>query len=210
MTKIDNLFTINTFGLSANQEFEQLPKMFGKCLFGNTNRCRDKSGIKKAPKAHYNPAIADTISKYAKENLNKSGKLCLDDSGFIFVDVQNEYIYDLHNLLNDKKLAYPPYFSNSWSGGAHISVVLPGECNTLCHKALGVSREISFEITGCYSVEPENLSNIDMAWFLTINSPVLERIRVALGLTPKIDDREFHITFSVKNRFLDLTDILMK
>jgi len=184
---------------------ENLPKSFGKCL-GLTKNL----GIKKIKSKRNLLTIephAEKILSYAKESLPQKGILKIDSSGFIFVDLPNAYIFDLYNLLQKKEADPPPYFGANKTG-AHISVALSSEVKSMTH-ILHLNEEIDFTITGCYRIEPDNLEDISNVWFLSVESSTLETIRKNLGLSSKILNHEFHITFAMQKRFMTLNDVLV-
>lgn len=184
-----------------------LPNVFGKCL-GLENK--DLASIqihspKIIPQKELN---ATEILDYANENLPLYGRLRVDERGFTYLDIENEYIYELLPFLETAGATNPPYFDAIYSAGAHVSVILASEI----HPPLNLEEfeeDIPFTITGCYSVEPENWLEMETIWFLTIDAPKLSMIRTNLGLSPKIQDHEFHITIAVKKRFLSIHEILM-
>lgn len=183
-----------------------LPNRFGKCL-GLESIDFETIQIrtpKRIPEKEINEAL---ILAYANENLPLSGKLTMDDRGFIYLDIPDEYIYDLLPYLETPGSTNPPYFDNLYKAGAHISVVLASE-NPSTIQPKEIEEEIPFTLTGCYFVEPENWFEMETIWFITIEAPKLSEIRTGLNLSPKIQGHEFHITFAVKKRFLSIHDIL--
>ncbi len=190
---------------SNNQE-GSLPDVFGKCLGmeGVNPQTIHIRSSKNTPKK--DPRESEIIS-YATANLPLSGKLKANDRGFVYLDIADSYIYELSHFLETPGVAIPPYFDTIYGSGAHITVAL----NTEAHSEPlpeDLDEEIPFTITGCYFVEPENWPDMESVWFLTISAPRLSEIRINLGLPPKIEDHEFHITFAVKPRFLSIHDIL--
>lgn len=185
----------------------KLPKLFGKCL-----NIRVDTGIKRITLPITPPqeeAKGRELIAYAEANLPQYGKLKVDANGYIYLDLPDDYIFELYTLLGRKEADPPPYFEKPMTYGAHVSVVLATEKRPILHLP-ELEKEIPFTITGCYSAEPENWEEIVRVWFLTINAPLLETIRTKLGLSPKIGDHEFHITFAVQKRYLKLTDVLVE
>ena len=182
-----------------------LPCVFGRCL---GVECIDPQTINiKTPKKipQKEPQELEILT-YATKNLPLSGKLASDDRGFVYLDISNAYIYELISLLKTPTVTKPPYFDTLYKKGAHITVIPTSETPTSIPSTL-FTEEIPFTLTGCYFVEPENWLDIETVWFLTIEAPRLSEIRTSLGLLPKIDNHEFHITFAVKKRFLSIHDI---
>ncbi len=195
--------------IAHNQQSEEkahLPNIFGKCL---GLEVVDPLSIqihssKIIPQKEANEA---EILDYANENLPLFGKLKTDERGFTYLDLENEYIYELLPFLETTGVTNPPYFDGIYSNGAHISVILASEAHSSVSSE-EFEEEIPFTITGCYSVEPENWPQMETIWFLTIDAPKLSEIRTKFGLTPKIQDHEFHITIAVKKRFISIHEIL--
>jgi hypothetical protein len=195
--------------INNNQSIEEkdiLPRIFGKCIgLEQTDPSLIQiSSWQKNPQRELNEA---EIIDYAIENLPLYGNLTIDDRGFIYLDIVNEYIYELLPFLETPGVQPPPYFDGVYHGGAHISVALISEK----YSSFDIQRyqeEIPFLITGCYFVEPQNWTDIETLWFLTVDSPRLSEIRQELGLSPKIAGGEFHITIGVKKRFLSIHEIL--
>ncbi len=183
-----------------------LPNLFGKCLgIGNKDPLSIQIKSHKCiPQKELNEF---EIIDYANENLPLSGKLTTDARGFTYLAIENEYIYELLPFLETFGATNPPYFNAIYDAGAHISVILASEN----HSPIDLEKiedDIPFTITGCYFVEPENWVEMEIIWFLTVDSPRLSEIRTSLGLSPKIEGHEFHITFAVKKRFISIHEIL--
>ncbi len=188
-----------------NIELDSLPTTFGKCLgLHNSNPLQiDIRSEKKIPQREKNEG---EILNYISENLPLYGTLKVDDRGFSYLDLENEYIYELLPFLETPGLSPPPYFSGVFTSGAHISLILNSELESPIN--LEKFREdLSFSVTGCYYVEPENWHDIETLWYLTVDSPELSEIRTGLGLAPTILGKQFYITFAVKKRFLSIHEI---
>ncbi len=194
---------------SNNQQIDKintLPNTFGKCLgLEKTDPLAIKiRSPKRIPTQETNEI---EILEYVSEALPLYGKLKVDDKGFVYLDLVNEYIYELLPFLETPGATTPPYFEANYNAGAHVSVILASEEHTPLNPDL-FEEEIPFELTGCYFVEPENWLEMETVWFLTIDAPRLSEIRTTLGLSPKILDHEFHITIAVKKRFISIHEIL--
>jgi hypothetical protein len=101
----------------------------------------------------------------------------------------------------------PPYFDGLFKAGAHISVIVPEE-NKMKFNLEDLGREIEFFVTGCYSISPKNWIDIEKVWFLTIEAPELIEIRQKNGLPDFLFNQQYHITISVRKRFLNIHEIL--
>jgi hypothetical protein len=191
---------------NQNVEIDLLPTSFGKCLGlqNSDSKQIDIRSDKKIPKREKNEA---EIIDYISDNLPLYGKLKSDKRGFTYLDLENEYIYELLPFLETPGLAPPPYFSGIFTSGAHITAILNSELHTPLNLE-NFREEIPFSVTGCYFVEPENWHDIETLWYLTVDSPELSQIRNSLGLSSTIDNKHFYITFAVKKRFLSIHEIL--
>jgi len=182
-----------------------LPTTFGKCLGENLNSEHKGKQIPSRPPCN-DPRSKDLID-YVCQNIPLTGTIKMDSRGYIYLKLSDSYIIDIYSYLNQKQIDMPPYFDQQKPFGAHISVVLPQEERQRIVPE-EIDCDIEFEITGSYFAEPENWYEMKYVWFLTIKSPSLESLRTKLGLSSKINDEEFYITFAVQKRFLTLTDVL--
>ncbi len=183
-----------------------LPSRFGKCLNFPSSNHRDLKIKETHPLPKKEPK-GDELVSYVLENLKLKGKLTLDSRGFFYVDLDDRYIYELFDRLNETGAEIPPYFFPG-GYGAHISVALSSESFQREQATSLLGTEISFTITDCYFVKPEGWEGIKRVWFLTIEAPDLSNIRKELGLSAKIHDHEFHITFAIEKDFLSLDDFI--
>lgn len=175
------------------------PQVFGKCL-----------GLKgkesnKTPSVFIEPK-SEIILSYARKLLPSYGILDMDQVGYVFLKLPDEYIFDLYNLLQKKELDPIPYFDHR-NIGAHITVALSHEKKSLAFPTM-LNQSIDFTITGCYFTEPRNWEDAKYIWFLTVESLGLKAVRTELGLTPQISGQEFHITFAMQKRFMSFSDVL--
>lgn len=130
--------------------------------------------------------------QYANTHLSHKGTLMAKRDGFIYLKVDESYIYTLFPLLHLKEKGFkiPPYFRGPNSPGAHISViysdehVIPKELGSVFH----------FEPV---KIELVHTSNATYA-ILQVHSPELEALRRKYGLSPKLHGHEFHISLAKK------------
>ena len=186
--------------LSDSEKTIISPQIFHKCL-GSTLSLSEE-----IHEAYIEPRFEEILA-YSGNNLPHEGTLSLDDRGYFFLSVVNSYIFDLCLLLNRKEIDLPPYFLGNFKAGAHITVALPQEKKSL-YKLPEIGESIPFSITGCFYTRPQNLSSTKKVWFLTIDSPEIEKIRVKMGLSPLPLDQNLHITFAEEKQFLSLEDFL--
>lgn len=139
------------------------------------------------------------IIEYVNLHFSLSGMLKQDERGFLYIDLPDDFIYELYPLIHADGIDLSPYFGDGLVG-AHISVILAKEAkeNQLIGEISELGRDIEFSITGCYSVQPDGWKGIERVWFLTIDCPELESLRQKYGLSPKISGHDYHITLAVK------------
>lgn len=136
------------------------------------------------------------ILNYIQTNLPHSGIL-KQAEGFVYVDLDDEYIHKLVTFIHADGFEKPPYFGNSEVVGAHITVIYPDEMTKYgigeieeCGKA------IHFDPKNCQVVKPPNWEEIEEVYFIVVESPELDRFRVKYGLPKR--EYDFHITIGVK------------
>lgn len=183
-----------------------IPTSFGKCL-NNIPADNQEIAIKTS---HVGPKCEEKaleLIQHANQHFQMKGTLSLDDRGFLYVDLPDHYVYELFEMLSSSKAELPPYFVGEFMAGAHISVATAKEeFNKAAIAQLG--QEITFTITGAFHVSPKNWIGVDRVHVLTIDAPELVEIRRSLGLSDKIMDNEFHITYAIEKEFLKLDDLL--
>lgn len=135
-------------------------------------------------------AWAETLA-YAEKHLPKSGTLVQQSDGFAYIKVDDRYIFELFPRLLAEGFEKPPYFRRKDSPGAHISVFYENE-----HiKAKEVGQNFNFKLIRIVEVKPnKNTSYI----VLQVEATDLEKLRKGYGLTPKLNNHEFHISLAKK------------
>ncbi len=139
---------------------------------------------------------------YAKQQLPRNGVLQKTAGGLLYLKVTDRYIYELLPLL-PKVLSPPPYFGPGLIG-AHISIIEPSEINWSKPPTLpALGTRYNFDLGYFAWAVPNKLYNQQLekaskAYFLTVTSPGLEKIRTDAGLTPKFNGHDLHITIGVQ------------
>ena len=143
-------------------------------------------------------AFCPEILSYIKQELTQYGIL-KNSGGFIYVDIDDEYIHKLVTFIQQEGFEEPPYFGNADLVGAHITVVYPSEVNQY---GIGKIEEcgeiIYFTPKECKIVIPPKWSNVKEVYFVVVESPEIERIRQKYGLPKR--EYDFHITIGVKTK----------
>lgn len=139
----------------------------------------------------------EAIRNYIFEKLPEYGVLKQDKEGFVYVDLPNDYIYKLVGLIEEDGFVEPDYFEGDGRVGAHISVVYASESERYnVGKIEEVGTTIYFRVNGCEIVQPRIDPEIDSYYLVTVDAPILAKIRKKYGLPPH--KYPFHITVGVK------------
>ena len=131
---------------------------------------------------------------YAKEKLEALGTLKINE-GYIYLKVDDRYIFDLLPMLTQDNLETPPYFRSEKSPGAHISVIYETERSLLPPVIPEIGDTFEFTLVDFYSIF---IADHKEVYVLVITSPQLEAFRVKYGRTPKLLGHEYHITVAEK------------
>lgn len=147
------------------------------------------------------PTVIDNteLLTYAQECLPHSGILKQTDEGFLYVELPQEYVFDLLPMMQDSDLCPPPYF---YAGkvGAHITVASASEMQYIGFpKVPELGKRIFFSIGNFSKVhlEKSGLGEDKDIYMLTVHAPKLNQIRFRLGLPKKGKDFSFHITVAI-------------
>jgi len=148
-----------------------------------------QSGIaREAPSC---PRIID----YIENHLPLQGRLQFT-SGFVYVDVDDDYIHCLIPFIEREGFEEPPYFGRSDLVGAHITVIYPEEVKKYrIHNIKECGKTIHFSVKTCQVVQPPSWGG-DEIYLIIVDVPELNKIRDQYGL-PK-SELPFHITIGVK------------
>jgi hypothetical protein len=132
---------------------------------------------------------------YAQNHLPHEGTL-KSSGGFVYVDVDDDYIHKLVPMIQEYGFEEPPYFGNAGLVGAHITVIYPDEIKN--HKISEIQEygeSISFTPQRCEAVYPPTWHG-DEAYFIVVEAPELDAIREKYGLPKRKYD--YHITIGAK------------
>jgi hypothetical protein len=136
------------------------------------------------------------ILNYIQNQLPQYGVL-KDSAGFVYVDVDNEYICKLVTFIQKDGFEEPPYFGNPDLVGAHITVIYPDEVKRYgIGKIQECGETIYFTPKECKVVYPPKWQEIDEVYLVVVKAPEFDRIRKKYGLPKR--EYEFHITIGVK------------
>jgi hypothetical protein len=138
------------------------------------------------------------ILSYIEKNLPCHGIL-RNSNGFIYVDLDDQFIHELNAYIEKEGFEKPPYFGKTGLVGAHITLMYPYETKQYGIKEMEESGEkIVFTPIKCQVAQPTNWKGIDEVYFIVVDAPQLDQIREKYGL-PK-QDHDFHITIGIKRK----------
>jgi len=137
------------------------------------------------------------IIDYIEGNLPQSGYLRKTEDGFVYLDVDDDYIYKLNHLITAKGFELPPYFNWTMAVGAHITVMTKEESLKYgIDEIEEIGLQVPFKVKECQVVHPPSFTGVEEVCFITVEAPELDAIREKYGLPPALYD--FHITIGVK------------
>lgn len=138
----------------------------------------------------------EEIVSYATRELPLYGTLEQDEAGFVYIDVDNRYIYKLIEFIQDEGFKIPPYFEIPNAHGAHISVIYSHEAEEYSIPLLEeAGSTVAFQIKECQTVNPPR-PDIQACFLLTVACPACDALRQKYSLpSPKYD---YHITVGIK------------
>lgn len=136
----------------------------------------------------------------AIKNIECVGRLEMKKNGFVHLNVSNDFIDAITPLFKDQiKGVFTPKSTNSKKinskkekTGAHISVIHEDEIiSNRIWKISEINKGITFLPLGLTTGVG---SGKDKWWTLRVASPGLENLRKDLGLSPRLQGHEFHIS----------------
>lgn len=149
----------------------------------------------------YEPPFSKAVLNYTQNNLPNFGTL-KNANGFVYVDVDDSYVYELIQFIEKSGFQKPPYFGDADLVGAHITVIYPNEMQEYSLEQISeAGATIYFQPVECKLVTNPNSKEIDQAYFIVVDSPQLEQIREKYGLPNR--EYKFHITIGVKPKTVD-------
>ncbi len=144
------------------------------------------------------PSSCPEILGYIEQNLPYQGTL-RNSNGFIYVDLDDEYVHELIAYIEEDGFEKPPYFGNAGLVGAHITVMYPSETKKYGIEEMEEDGEvIFFTPKTCQVAHPPSWKGIEEVYFIVVDAPQLDEIRAKYGLSKQ--DHDFHITIGVKRK----------
>ncbi|MBS0656294.1 MAG: hypothetical protein JSR46_11000 [Verrucomicrobia bacterium] len=131
---------------------------------------------------------------HAEKTLPHYGVLQAKGNGFTYLKVDDGYIHSLFELLTEKGWTKPPYFRRADAPGAHVSVLYEKEGESLS-PIPHIGKIFHFKIKEIVQVR----ARYDQYIVLRVESPELEAYRTSLGLSPKLQNHDYHISIAKKS-----------
>lgn len=140
------------------------------------------------------PSCSEILS-CVEESLPQHGIL-KNSEGFLYVDLDDQYVHKLIPFIECDGFQEPPYFGDGLVG-AHITVIYPQEMEEYGIRQIEECGEtISFCPQRCQVVHPSRMKGVDEVYFIVVEAPELDEIRAKYGLPKR--EYAFHITIGVK------------
>lgn len=140
------------------------------------------------------------------QSLPQMGVLKKKSNGYIYLDITNEYVTKIFpNLILDGYLR--PTASFESEEGAHITVMKETENCPGIEKEMG--REFFFVVKELRKVPSfkkggwngQTSYHTGDRWMLAVEAPELEELRRCYGLSPLVDQHDFHISIGFEVPF---------
>ncbi len=149
-------------------------------------------------------AKGDFITVHSDEMLatalkvDSVGQLCLKNGGFVYVNVDNDFIESITSLLPIKG-NFNPLDTNKKAMGAHISVFYEDE---MIGNEIWLLEEagewFNFEVKEIRYLERKTSNGKSRLWLIAVDAPALQRLRIHYGLKPMLQGHDFHITIGTE------------
>lgn len=137
------------------------------------------------------------------KGLPNKGILKRKSNGYVYLDITNEYITKIFpNLILDGHLRPTDSFGSE--EGAHISVISEMEKCAGIEEELG--KEFTFQVKEFRTIRVrKQVGSISTwtgdRWMIAVESEELEELRMRYGLTPLVNQHDFHISIGFEIPF---------
>lgn len=143
----------------------------------------------------FQPAV---IEKAA--SIECTGVLKQKKSGYVYLEVSNDFIGELLPLVAAPgKMVPPHHYTNNTGIGAHISVMYEDE---LIHNEIWeiaeLGQQFTFTVEDLRTVKCSKEGKTQKFWILVVDAPQLEQLRIGYGLSSKLKGHDFHITIGTQ------------
>lgn len=130
------------------------------------------------------PAALETAAALSNQGILKQKK-----NGFVYLDVSNDFINSIAPLIETQGRFSPSPISRR-AIGAHINVFHESENIT----PEELNQTFSFEVKEIRSFTFHSRKGLKKLFVIAVHAPELEALREKYNRSPKIRDRDFHIT----------------
>ena len=90
------------------------------------------------------------------------------DTGYIYVDLEDEWIFNVDELMKKYGYETPPYFYGIGATGAHISLIPAAVGKKYLEEDMDIGKKISFIVTGASPLYPTyrfyGMESVYMVW----------------------------------------------
>lgn len=133
------------------------------------------------------------------------GRLYLAKSGWLLLSVPNALLRGLFDALPATGAQLPtcgvmnvPHEAPDLVN-AHISVMTADEVNKIgADKITERGRMFAYALGRLEEIDVKNVAGVSKIWALLVKSPQLTALRKSYGLSPRLNDRAFHITVAAR------------
>ena len=120
------------------------------------------------------------------KDLPRHGWVSQNPSGFIFLDLDDSWVFDMQEELEKFGYELPPYFWPPTPVGAHISVVPAREMEEMERRPrkadMAIGKKVEFRVTSCSASFPtEGMYGVEATYRFRVTSPELRMLLGRLG-----------------------------
>lgn len=149
-------------------------------------------------------ASAEKQAAESQVSYGLEGRLYLSQSGWLLMQVPNALGRGAFDALNEPGVELPTRDTDDPDAAfnAHVTVMSPDEIERIGgpSKISERGHAIPYTLGPVKSVEPAGWDGVSRAWYITVQSPELARIRKSYGLEPKRNGYDFHVTFAIRRK----------
>ena len=141
-------------------------------------------------------------TKFAQlKEVKLKGILKKTKDNFVYLDISNDIINGFVSMLDYEGVDKPPYNLKSFNNvGTHISVIGTDEYeDNNIEEIKEIGEEFNFTFKDIKFTNPDGWDGVKKVYFIRVNAPDIEKMRVKYNLSKKIDGHDFHITIGVEN-----------
>lgn len=132
--------------------------------------------------------------------IEQKGILKQKPNGYVYLDISDDFISEALNYIETNGEIIPTRdYTNRRGIGAHISVMYESEINdNRIEDIEELGEEFTFTIIEIRTVRLYKNHQTEKLWFIAVDSPDLEVLREQYGLSPLLNEYDFHITIGTE------------